>query len=86
MAGFMNVGALRRALEGIDDEMYVVVELTVEDGDVHHVGALRSVSVEHRCADEPALFLSGDDEPDDYDPFDDDDEEEDDDGDEDESE
>jgi len=75
----MTVGELRRALEGVDDSMIVIVELTLneDNGDEHHVGGLSGVKVEYRCADKPALFLSGDQEPDDYDPY----EEGDDDGD-----
>lgn len=56
----MTVGDLRKALEGLDDNMPVVGEYfeETEDGDIEGLGGLESVTVEFRCSDTASLFLN----------------------------
>lgn len=63
----MTVGELRKALEGLDDNMPIVGEYleerdgydddgTIQD-DIEGLGGLESATVEFRCSDTPSLFL-----------------------------
>lgn len=59
----MTVGELRKALEGLDDNMPIIGECFeyFDDGDgedVEFMGGLASVSVESRCSDTVSLFLN----------------------------
>lgn len=56
----MTVGELRKALEGIDDAMPVVVDATddLEDDYEQIVGGVSSVGVEYRCAETPSFFIN----------------------------
>ena len=59
----LDVGELRRAIQGLPDDMAVVVEAwaadEVAEGDVVQV-ALQIAKVESRCDDVDVLYLSGD--------------------------
>lgn len=59
----MKVGALRRALEGIDDDTDVIVR--ADDGDDLIICGLKSASLQYDCDDESYFALDGDDEPED---------------------
>jgi hypothetical protein len=60
----MTVGELRKSLEGVADEMPVILEVARDDSaeewnDLVQAYARKS-DVEFRCADEEALYLWGD--------------------------
>lgn len=55
----LRVGDLRRALDGVDDNLTIIVEMYDED-DQFVQGSLTMADVEQRCADTPSLFLFGD--------------------------
>jgi len=51
----VNVGELRRALEGVDDELDIVVRAFDDDND--YCGTPFSVEVETGCSDEPFFAI-----------------------------
>ncbi len=60
----LTVGDLRKAIEGVRDDMPVIVEIardeSSEEADDLPQAYLRTATPEFRCADEEALFLWGD--------------------------
>jgi hypothetical protein len=54
----MRVCDLRRALEGLPDDLAVALEVTGEDEDLVQAD-LHSATVEERCDEVPRLYLWG---------------------------
>lgn len=57
---FMKVGDLRRAIDGVSDELEIVVRSSGEfdDGDVDLCGGLVSARLEESHGDDEAVFLA----------------------------
>ncbi len=56
----LTVGDLRKALEGVPDDLEVVLEIATAEEELDLAQAdLRTASVEERCDDKPCLYLWG---------------------------
>lgn len=56
----MTVGDLRKALEGVDDGMFVLIRAVHESGDQVFVGGATSAVVDAGCTDVDAFVIDGD--------------------------
>jgi hypothetical protein len=61
----LTVGDLRRKIDGLPDDLPVMVEVFFEDhsGDEHHISGFADAIVEARCDDQECLYIRGDDQP-----------------------
>lgn len=53
----MTVGDLRKLLDGVPDHLEVMGEVEFNNGDSYVIGVVRTVEVETRCDDIPALYI-----------------------------
>lgn len=59
----MNVGELRRALAGVDNDTEVVVRVVFEDGDGDEMGGVVYARLTHLgCGGKPVFLIEGDEE------------------------